>query len=228
MMSVTTTAPNYTITVSASPSAGGTVSGGGTFAAGSSRTVTATANSGYTFANWTESGSVVSSSASYTFTLNGNRTLVANFTVNPPGSVNLALGKPTTQSSTAYNSPASLAVDGNTNGDWSGGSVTATSYENNPWWQVDLGTSQSIQSIEVWNRTDCCSARLANFYVFVSDQPFTSTDPVATQAQAGVSSFFVASLSGLSATVTVNRTGRYVRIQLTGTNYLSLAEVEVF
>ena len=74
------TAVNYTITVSASPSAGGTVSGGGTFAAGSSRTVTATANSGYTFANWTENGSVVSSSASYTFTLNGNRTLVANFT----------------------------------------------------------------------------------------------------------------------------------------------------
>ena len=75
--------PQYTITVSASPSAGGTVSGGGTFASGSSWTVTATANSGYTFANWTENSSVVSSSASYNFTLSGNRTLVANFTVNP-------------------------------------------------------------------------------------------------------------------------------------------------
>jgi hypothetical protein len=32
--------PNYTIALSASPSAGGTVSGGGTFASGSSRTVT--------------------------------------------------------------------------------------------------------------------------------------------------------------------------------------------
>ncbi|MEK7674451.1 MAG: CHAP domain-containing protein, partial [Verrucomicrobiota bacterium] len=74
---------NYTITVSASPSAGGTVSGGGTFPAGSSRTVTASANSGYTFVNWTESGTSFSSSASYPFTLNGNRTLVANFTANP-------------------------------------------------------------------------------------------------------------------------------------------------
>ena len=72
---------NYTIAVSASPSAGGTVSGGGTFAAGSSRTVTATAKTGYSFANWTENGSVASSSASYTFTLNGNRTLVANFSI---------------------------------------------------------------------------------------------------------------------------------------------------
>jgi hypothetical protein len=70
----------YTIAVSASPSAGGTVGGGGTFAAGSSRTVTATANAGYSFTNWTESGSVVSSSASYNFTLNSNRNLVANFT----------------------------------------------------------------------------------------------------------------------------------------------------
>src|SRR4029077_1894536 len=70
----------YTIAVSASPSAGGRVSGGGTFAAGSSDTVTATANSGYSFVNWTQNGSVVSTSASYTFTLNSNVTLVANFT----------------------------------------------------------------------------------------------------------------------------------------------------
>ena len=74
---------NYTIAVSASPSAGGTVSGGGTFASGSSQTVTATANSGYTFTNWTVNGSVVSSSSSYTFTVTGNQTLVANFTANP-------------------------------------------------------------------------------------------------------------------------------------------------
>ncbi len=67
---------------SASPSAGGRVAGAGTFASGSSPTVTATANSGYTFANWTDNGAVVSSSASYTFTLTANRTLVANFPAN--------------------------------------------------------------------------------------------------------------------------------------------------
>lgn len=71
---------NYSLTLSASPSIGGTVSGGGTFAGGSSQTVTATANSGYVFANWTESGTNVSSTNSYIFLLNGNRTLVANFT----------------------------------------------------------------------------------------------------------------------------------------------------
>jgi hypothetical protein len=71
----------FTIIVSASLSAGGKVSGGGTFASGSSNTVTATANSGYTFVNWTENGNVVSSSASYGFTLNSNMNLVANFVV---------------------------------------------------------------------------------------------------------------------------------------------------
>lgn len=73
------TQSTYTINVSASPSAGGSVGGGGTFASGSSRTVTASANSGYRFVNWTESGNQVSTSANYNFTLNQNRILVANF-----------------------------------------------------------------------------------------------------------------------------------------------------
>jgi Divergent InlB B-repeat domain len=74
---------SYTVAASASPAASGTVTGAGTFASGSSQTVTATPNSGYTFANWTANGSIVSTSASYTFTFNGNRNLVANFTVKP-------------------------------------------------------------------------------------------------------------------------------------------------
>ena len=72
-----------TLTVGASPVGGGKVSGGGTFASGSSQTVTAKANSGYTFANWTENGSVVSPSTSYTLTLTSNVALVAVFLPNP-------------------------------------------------------------------------------------------------------------------------------------------------
>ena len=75
----------YAINTSSSPAAGGATSGGGTVASGSSVTVIATANAGYNFANWTENGSAVSSSTSYTFTANGNRTLVANFIVTPSG-----------------------------------------------------------------------------------------------------------------------------------------------
>ena len=46
-------------------------------------TVTAAANSGYTFANWTENGTVQSGSSSYGFTIAANRILTANFTANP-------------------------------------------------------------------------------------------------------------------------------------------------
>jgi hypothetical protein len=69
----------YTVSVSASPSNGGSVIGGGTYNSGASVTVIATANSGYTFTNWTENSNVVSLSSSYTYTVTGNKTLIANF-----------------------------------------------------------------------------------------------------------------------------------------------------
>ena len=75
---------SFTVSVSANPTNGGTVSGGGTYTEGQSCTVTATPNANYTFTNWTENGTVVSSNASYNFTVTGNRTLVANFTYVPP------------------------------------------------------------------------------------------------------------------------------------------------
>ncbi len=70
---------SFTIFVSALPVAGGTVSGGGTFGPGSSRIVVATPTTGYNFLFWTQGGVQVSTSAKYTFTLNSNRVLVANF-----------------------------------------------------------------------------------------------------------------------------------------------------
>ena len=70
----------YTITASANPTAGGTVTGGGTFNSGNSCTLRATPASGYVFTNWTSGSTVVSTNAVYTFTVSANRTLKANFT----------------------------------------------------------------------------------------------------------------------------------------------------
>jgi hypothetical protein len=69
----------HTITVSANPAAGGTVTGGGTFQTGESATVTAAPNAGFQFLNWTEGGTAVSTNLSFTFNVAANRTLVANF-----------------------------------------------------------------------------------------------------------------------------------------------------
>lgn len=85
---------DYTVGLSTNPAAGGTVSGGGRNASGASVTVTAAANDGYTFVNWTENDTEVSTDASYTFTVTGNRTLTANFapSVTAPGSGGSLIG----------------------------------------------------------------------------------------------------------------------------------------
>ncbi len=70
---------NYVVQTSASPSYGGSTSGGGTVAGGAQVVVNAVASPGFTFSAWTEAGSQVSPIASYSFTVNGSRTLVANF-----------------------------------------------------------------------------------------------------------------------------------------------------
>lgn len=83
------TVVQFTVAVSADPVGGGTVSGAGTFDGGSSVTVNATNKAGYVFVNWTKNGTQVSTSAAYTFTLNDNTTLVANFEAVPTHLVSL-------------------------------------------------------------------------------------------------------------------------------------------
>ena len=73
---------NYAVTVSANPTAGGTVSGGGTFAEGTQVTVTATPATGYHFVNWTENGTEVSTEATFTFNATVDRNLIAIFAKN--------------------------------------------------------------------------------------------------------------------------------------------------
>jgi len=105
---VTVTA-NYTVrqyTVSAAPNnpSYGTVTGSGTYNCGSIATVTASAATNYIFVGWYESGSQVSTTATYTFTVNGNRILEARFAIN----ITIAF----TRNSVAYTSDgAQVAVN---------------------------------------------------------------------------------------------------------------------
>lgn len=82
------TSKTYTIHVTVAPSTyavhvsagdGGTVTGAGDYAQGASATVTAVPKSGYAFVKWTENGQEVSRDASYTFSVTGERNLVAVF-----------------------------------------------------------------------------------------------------------------------------------------------------
>ena len=75
-------AAQLAVVLSSSPAAGGTTSGSGAFLAGTSVTINASQNTGYTFVNWTEGSTVISTSPNYTFVINTNKNLVANFSIN--------------------------------------------------------------------------------------------------------------------------------------------------
>ncbi|AKJ27495.1 discoidin domain-containing protein [Caldimonas brevitalea] len=147
------------------------------------------------------------------------------------GPVNLALRKAATQSSTAASSFASRAVDGNPSGFWHDATVTHTNSTAQPWWQLDLGSVQALRQVRVWNRVDCCAERLSNFYLLVSQTPFTSNNLEQERLRAGVTALPFASVPGgrvLDVDLPAGLTGRYLRVWLGGTEVLSLAEVEVF
>ena len=57
----------------------GVVSGAGIYGYGEEVTLTATANEGYKFVNWTENDTIVSEEAEFTFVVKGDRSFVANF-----------------------------------------------------------------------------------------------------------------------------------------------------
>ena len=72
----------YTLTLSVDSEEKGSVEGGGKYLESTIVTVNATPKYGYEFKNWTENGTQVSTDASYTFEIEGNCELVANFVEN--------------------------------------------------------------------------------------------------------------------------------------------------
>ncbi len=128
---------------------------------------------------------------------------------------NVALNKPATQSSTRFGGVASRAVDGNTNGN----SFTHTDFEQG-WWRVDLQDEYIISTINVFNRTTCCSERLSGTGIYVGSIRSTNPDdfiPIGDLDSDAMRTF-----------ESLNVRGRYVLISKFNTDYLSLAEVQVF
>ena len=139
----------------------------------------------------------------------------------PVETENIARGKQASQSSTAYGGAATRAVDGNVDSDYGHHSVTHTNFEDNAWWQVDLGKTENVGKVKLYNRGDGNVAnRLSNFDVVLLNE---AKQEVARQhfdslnGKAELEVFFTA------------KGARYVKVELKTKNTpLSLAEVEVF
>ncbi|MFD5083400.1 RICIN domain-containing protein [Kitasatospora sp. NPDC058406] len=143
--------------------------------------------------------------------------------------VNAALGKPATQSSTnrVGVEEAGNAVDGNTSGVYAQATPSYTKNEAQAWWQVDLGAKQPIRSVELFNRTDWSFERLTDFDVIVSATDLTGRSWADIQADPAVRKTRIKGTAPTKLTVAVGADGRYVRIQLAGTDHLTLPEVQV-
>lgn len=129
------------------------------------------------------------------------------------GGANLALGKPTQQSSVYGGAwTPDKGVDGRKD------TFFHTNNENNPWWQVDLQGNYAIGYIMLYNRADCCGERQRTVQVMLSQngsnwQTIYSHDGSNFQ-QVRVEAH--------------GRRARYVRVQLAEQNYFHLGEVEVY
>lgn len=140
---------------------------------------------------------------------------------------NLALGKPSWQSSNHYPSMglASEATDGNTSTTWP--RCTHTSNTNKPWLVVDLQVAEArITSVTLWNR-DVAPGRLSNFEIRIGKKEPPQSGPWNGAAADLCATHYGALPSGPS-TIRCNQPmlGRYVTVQLMGTNYLTICELQ--
>ncbi len=140
---------------------------------------------------------------------------------------NVAAGKPATQSS-GDPATAARAVDGNPSGTLADGSVALTAAQAAPWWQVDLGAVHALNTIRLWNRGDCCADQLADVTVFVSRTDMTGRSLASLAADPAVWRYQIVGRAGRETLIRGNAHGRYLRVQIAGTDALALAEVEAY
>ena len=84
---------NYTLTTNSTPSNGGTISGTGSYTAGTTASITATPAAGYTFVNW--SGDASGTNATTSVAMSSNKNAIANFQLIPINYTLSALANPT-------------------------------------------------------------------------------------------------------------------------------------
>ncbi|WP_299241796.1 carbohydrate-binding protein [uncultured Aquimarina sp.] len=177
-----------------------------------------TIKTGITLSKGVQSMKVLASGVSNSFNLNSIKISISD---DNQGADNLALNGTATQSSTsqAHGGAAPRAIDNNTNGKWSAGSVTHTETEVNPWWQVDLKSSYNIDEIVIFNRTDgCCTNRLSNFTVSIINSGGDTT----------FSKTFTSAPNPSILIDTDGAIGEIIKVQINGTGTLSLAEVQAY
>ena len=122
----------------------------------------------------------------------------------------------------AVSAPADDAAGG-CDGIKDGGYGFHTGHAESPWWHVDLGQPHSIDRVVIWNRCETPD-RAANLLLLLSDDGQVWD---AVYQHDGSTFLGVADQKPLVIPL-VGAMARFVRVQLPGSGYLHLDEVEVF
>jgi hypothetical protein len=158
--------------------------------------------------------------------LRGALTALARPTHRRP-TTNLARGKPATQSSVSAEWSASQVPEedarGANNGVIDGAQGFCTEKEPYPWWQVDLERVCHLHEVRLYNRT-AAAGRLRNFCILAS---LDGVRWLELFRKADGQVFGHQDLTPYVAQLPTESVGRFVRIQLLGTNYLHFNECEV-
>jgi hypothetical protein len=145
---------------------------------------------------------------------------------------NLAYAGSTFESTNPYGAGPERGVDGNTSGQWADGSVfhTGSGYNSSDimspggeFWFVDMHGLHTVRRVVLYNRTDCCQDRLSHFRINYWDPVQNIWNPLLDESS------FVADAGNpiMGFEVPPTLTG-FIMIQKTDSNYLHLAEVQVF
>ncbi len=204
----------YTLTITATPAVGGTVSGAGSYNSGDAVTVKATPAAGYTFAGW--SGDATGTSPSIAVTMNGNKSVVANFQVKAPDKYTLTtIGSPaaggTLSGGGSYNSGDVVTVK----------ATPATGYTFTGWSGDATGTSPSITITMSSNKTVTANFQLIKYTLTVTATPsaggtvggagsYNSGDVVTVKATPAAGYIFTGwsgDAAGTSSTVAITMNG---------------------
>jgi hypothetical protein len=114
---LTLPAANFTVTATTNDTSYGTTTGSGTYSEATQATLTASANYGYLFSNWTSNGNILSTANPFTFMVMGDTTITANFAADSfavTTAVNsAAFGSVSGDGNYAYNTQATLTAIAN-------------------------------------------------------------------------------------------------------------------
>jgi hypothetical protein len=143
--------------------------------------------------------------------------------LNPNTNLNLALNKPTVQSSVYQPEVYGYDPQGACNGKKDGGFGFHTIKENQPWWQIDLQGTYRLSKIRIYNRINF-EARASTLNLLLSHDAlnwelFYSNDK---------EHLFGGIVGNPLLVDAQQKLARYVRLQLRENEYLHLDEVEIY